>query len=145
MASWTEKLNQMTQGAISKGKEVAGVTKLNVEIGTLNQSMKGIYAEVGKYVLENGLLSEDEAIAQWAAKAADIRAEIESNTEKIKSLKNVDICPGCGAEVAKSSKFCNKCGSAIVVASTDPVDGEKEILDAEYSEAQAQETKGSEE
>ena len=59
MANWREKLNQAAQNTISKSKEVAGVAKLNVEISTLNQSMKNIYTEVGKYVLENGFLSED--------------------------------------------------------------------------------------
>lgn len=135
MASWSEKLNQMTQSAISKSKEVAGITKLNVEIGTLNQNLKNIHTEVGKYVLENGLLTEDATVAEWASKAAAIKADIEADTERIKNLKNVNTCPGCGAEVSKTSKFCPKCGAAIVVASTDPVDEEKEVIDADYSEA----------
>ena len=144
MASWREKLNQAAQNTISKSKEVAGVAKLNVEIGSLNQSMKNIYTEVGRYVLENGLLSENETVAEWASKAADIKADIEANTERIKTLKNVNTCPGCGAEVPKSSKFCDKCGTPIVVASTDPVNGDKEIIDADYSEA-PQETEKAEE
>lgn len=144
MASWREKLNQAAQNTISKSKEVAGVAKLNVEIGSLNQSMKNIYTEVGRYVLENGLLSENETVAEWASKAADIKADIEANTERIKTLKNVNTCPGCGAEVPKSSKFCDKCGTPIVVASTDPVNEDKEIIDADYSEA-PQETEKAEE
>lgn len=135
MANWREKLNQAAQNTISKSKEVAGVAKLNMEIGTLNQSIKNIYTEVGKYVLENGLLHEDDSVAQWAAKAADIKAEIENNTEKIKLLKNVNTCPGCGAEVPKTSKFCDKCGTPIVVTSTEPVKEDEEIIDADYSEA----------
>lgn len=135
MASWTEKLNQMTQSAISKSKEVAGVTKLNVEIGTLNQNLKSLYTEVGKYVLENGLLTEDASVAEWASKAAAIKADIEADTEKIKDIKNVSTCPGCGAEVSRTSKFCNKCGAAIVVASSEPVKDEEKVIDADYSEA----------
>ncbi|MCI9337384.1 MAG: zinc ribbon domain-containing protein [Lachnospiraceae bacterium] len=136
MANWREKLNQAAQNTISKSKEVAGVAKLNVEIASLNQSLKNVYTEVGKHVLENGLLAEDETVAEWASKAADIKAEIEENTEKIKLLKNVNTCPGCGAEVPRTSKFCDKCGTPIVVASTEPVKEDKEIIDAEYSEAQ---------
>ena len=64
--------------------------------------------------------------------------------KRIKTLKNVNTCPGCGAEVPKSSKFCDKCGTPIVVASTDPVNEEKEIIDADYSEA-PQETEKAEE
>ena len=135
MASWSEKLNQMTQSAISKSKEMAGVTKLNVEIGTLNQNLKNIYTEVGRYVLEKGLLKEDETVAEWASKAAGLKADIEMNTSRIRDLKNVSICPGCGAEVPRTSKFCGKCGTAIVVTSSEPVKEDKEIIDADYSEA----------
>ena len=135
MASWREKLNQAAQNTISKSKEVAEIAKLNVEIGSSNQSMKNINTEVGKYVLENGLLSEDESVAEWAAKAADIKAEIEASTERIKALKNVNTCPGCGAEVPKTSKFCDKCGTPIVVTSTEPVKEDEEIIDADFSEA----------
>lgn len=135
MASWSEKLNQMTQSAISKSKEMAGVTKLNVEIGTLNQNLKNIYTEVGRYVLEKGLLKEDETVAEWASKAAGLKADIEMNTSRIRDLKNVSICPGCGAEVPRTSKFCGKCGAAIVVTSSEPVKEDKEIIDADYSEA----------
>lgn len=56
-------------------------------------------------------------------------------TSRIRDLKNVSICPGCGAEVPRTSKFCGKCGAAIVVASSEPVNEEKEIIDADYSEA----------
>ncbi len=133
MASWSEKLNQMTQSAISKSKEVAGVAKLNVEISSLNQSVKNIYTEVGAYVLEKGLLSDDAAVAEWAAKAADLKAEIEANTEKISLLKNVTVCPDCGAEVSRDSKFCGKCGAAVVVKTAEPAEEAEDVIDASYT------------
>ena len=135
MASWSEKLNQMTQKTISKSKEVAGVAKLNLEISTLNQNIKNIQNEVGAYVLENGLLMDDASVAEWAAKVASLKADIEANTEKIHDLKNVSICPGCGAEVAKTSKFCDKCGTAIVIKVSDPVETDEVVVDTSYSDA----------
>lgn len=143
MANWSEKLNQVTQSAISKSKEVAGVAKLNVEINTLNQSLKNIYTEVGRYVVKNRLLSEDESVAEWTSKAAALNADIESYEERIKDLKNVCTCPGCGAEVPRTSKFCGKCGAAIVVKASGPVEEEK-VIDAEYSEAKPQDNGGTE-
>ena len=135
MASWSEKLNQMTQKTISKSKEVAGVAKLNLEISTLNQNIKNIQNEVGAYVLENGLLMNDASVAEWAAKAASLKADIEANTEKIHELKNVSVCPGCGAEVSRSSKFCDKCGTAIVFKVPDPVESDEVVVDTSYSDA----------
>ncbi len=134
MENWKDKLNQVTQSTISKSKEVAGVVKLNVEINSLHQNMKSIYTEVGKYVLENGLLPDDKCVAEWASKAADIEADIEANTERIKTLKNVNTCPGCGAEVPRANKFCGKCGTPIVVTSAEPVKDDEEVIDAEFSE-----------
>lgn len=142
MASWSEKLNQMTQKTISKSKEVAGVAKLNLEISTLNQNIKNIQNEVGAYVLEKGLLLEDASVSEWAAKVASLKAEIEANTEKIHDLKNVSICPGCGAEVAKTSKFCDKCGTAIVIKVSEPVDSDQVVVDANYSAAEPEEESG---
>ena len=42
MANWSEKFNKLTQTAISKGKEVTEITKLNVEVVSLNQNLKEI-------------------------------------------------------------------------------------------------------
>ena len=78
MASWSDKVAQVTQNAISKGKEVAGVTKLNVEIGALNQDIRNIQTKVGAYVLSNGLLPEDSFVAGLAEKVQAYKTEIEA-------------------------------------------------------------------
>lgn len=124
MANWREQLNQMTQNAVSKSKEMVGVTKLNLEINTLNQNIKNIQTEIGAYILENGLLQDDDSVSAWAAKVASLKAEIEADTEKIYDLKNVYVCSGCGAEISRSNKFCNRCGTAVVikVAAAEPLD-----------------------
>ena len=133
MADWSEKLNRMAQSAVSKSKEVAEVTKLNLEVSTLNQKIKEIHTQVGAYVLEKGLLSEDESIAEWAGKAADLKAEMEMNLDRINELKGVVICPGCGAAVPNTSRFCPKCGTAMVMKASEPEEDE-EIFDASYTE-----------
>ncbi len=139
MANWSEKLNQMTQDAISKSKEVAGVAKLTLEMNSLNQNIKTIQTEVGAYVLENGLLMEDASVAEWASKVAALKADIEADAEKINELKNVSICPGCGEKVSRNSKFCDKCGTAIVLKVSDPVGEDEVVVDANYTAAGEQE------
>lgn len=113
MAGWGEKFNKVTLSAISKGKEVAEITKLNMEISSLNQNLKEAQAQIGAYVMEQGLFAEDETIAQLCEKARKVQADIAADQEKLKALKNVQICPACGAEVPRTSKFCNKCGAPI--------------------------------
>ena len=102
MAGWGEKFNKVTLSAISKGKEVAGITKLNMEISSLNQALKEAQAQVGAYVMEQELFAEDETVAQLCEKARKVQADIAADQEKLKALKNVQICPACGAEVPRT-------------------------------------------
>lgn len=120
MANWGEKLNKMTQSAITKSKEMAEVTRLNMEISTLKQNLKELYANVGEYVLTNGIASEDAAIAEYVTQMITIKQNIEANEEKVKEVRNINICPNCGAEVSRTSKFCDKCGTEMVRVSLEP-------------------------
>ncbi len=115
MASWSDRFTQMTQSAISKSKEVAGVTKLNMEISSLNQEIKNIQTQVGAYVLDNEFLMENPYVADWVEKMKDLKAEIEAKNEKIMELKNVVVCTGCGREVSRSNRFCEHCGTEIII------------------------------
>lgn len=115
MASWSDRVSQMTQNAISKSKEVAGVAKLNMEISSLNQEIKNIQLQAGAYVLDNGFLLANPYIADWAEKVESLKAEIEEKNERIMELKNVVICTGCGREVSRSNRFCEHCGTEIAI------------------------------
>lgn len=139
MEKWRDRLSQAAQNVASKSKEVAGIAKLNLENSTLNQNIKNIQTEVGAYVLEKGLLMEDSSVAEWASRVASLKAELESNSERIHDLKNVSICPGCGSEVSRESKFCPKCGTALVVKVHDQAESDSVVVDASYSDAEPKE------
>lgn len=114
MATWGEKFNKVTQNAISKSKEMAEVTKLNIEVGNLVQKKKDICQEIGEYVLGENLLLEDEHISSLRSKVEELDTMINTDKEKINDIKNINICPNCGAEVSRDSRFCDKCGTEIV-------------------------------
>lgn len=114
MGNWGQKLSKMTQSAITKSKEMAEVTRLNMEINTLEQNMKDIHMKIGEYVAENELLGEDETIRKYLEEIKKAKEELEKNQEKIKEVRNINICSNCGAEVARTSKFCDMCGTEIM-------------------------------
>ena len=120
MANWSEKFNKITQTAISKSKEVTEITRLNVEKMSLNQELKEVTFKIGEYVLENNLLLEEEVIGQLMEQVNSIKANIEENQKKILELKNAQVCSSCGAEVAKTSKFCDKCGAKLMELKVEP-------------------------
>ena len=117
MANWGEKFNKVTQSAINKSKEVAEVTRLNMEISTFNQNIKDLYFKAGEYVLESGLTFENAVLKGYYEQLETIRQNIADTQEKIREAKNITICPKCGAEVPRTSRFCDKCGTELIQSS----------------------------
>ena len=120
MANWSEKFNKLTQTAISKGKEVTEITKLNVEVVSLNQNLKEITMKIGQYVLEHDLLLEEEEVAKLINQAKEVKDNVEATKEKILEAKKTQVCSSCGAEISKNSKFCNKCGAEVEKVEVQP-------------------------
>lgn len=109
--SWGDKLNQMTKSAISKSKEMAEITRLNMEISNHEQRIKELAAQIGMSVVEGELLTDNEQIAELAVQIKKLQETIEKNQSTIQEIRNINICANCGAEVSRTSKFCDKCGS----------------------------------
>ena len=120
MANWSEKFNKLTQTAISKGKEVTEITKLNVEVVSLNQNLKEITMKIGQYVLEHDLLLEEEEVAKLINQAREVKDNVEATKEKILEAKKTQVCSSCGTEISKNSKFCNKCGAEVEKVEVQP-------------------------
>ena len=108
---WGDKLNQITKSAVSKSKEVAEITRLNMEISSNEQKIKELAAQIGMIVAEQQLLPENEEIAGAADKIRSLQEAVARNKATIQEIRNINICPNCGAEVSRSSNFCDKCGS----------------------------------
>lgn len=111
MAGWGDKFSRMTQSAVSKSKELAEITKLNLNISNSEEEIKAVHRNIGAYVAEHQLLREDEYICGQLEKAEELKNLIEENKKKIQDIRNINICPVCKAEVSRSSKFCDKCGA----------------------------------
>ena len=86
MAKWGEKFSRATQAAISKSKEMAEVTRLNVEISTYTQNMKELYTQVGEYVIKEGLLPEDEEVANKRKEIETLQVSIQLDTDKVNEI-----------------------------------------------------------
>lgn len=122
---WGDKLNQMTKSAVSKSREMAEITRLNMEISNQEQKIKELAAQLGMIVVEEHLLPEHEQVAGLVAQIVKLQGTIAQNRATIQDIRNINICANCGAEVSRASKFCDKCGS--------PMD--RTVLDASVASA----------
>lgn len=108
---WGDKLNQITKSAVSKSKEMAEITRLNMENSSSEQKIKELAVQIGTLVVDQQLLMDNAQVAEWAAQIAKLREAVAKNQETIREIRNINICSNCGAEVSRTSKFCDKCGS----------------------------------
>ena len=113
MAGWKESVGRFAQNAVSKSKEMAEITRLNMEISNQEQRLRELYGQLGQYLVENpDLVPADRQDAQALLQdVAQVKAGIEASKATLLEVRNVNICPGCGAEVSRSSKFCPSCGA----------------------------------
>lgn len=115
MASWKESMSRMAQNAVMKSKEMAEITRLNVEISNTEQKVREIYVQLGEYLTQHPELLplQDETVQGFHKSLLEAQESLAAAKQALLDVKNINICPGCGAEVSRSSKFCDRCGTAI--------------------------------
>lgn len=108
-----QKLSQTSQDAVKKTKDMAEVVRLNSAISEENKKIEAAYREIGKLYYEHCAGQEEAGPMFQSAVAVVQQAEtsIREMKETIARLKGVQICPGCGSEVAIGALFCTNCGA----------------------------------
>lgn len=110
--------NDVTQ----KAKETAEVAKLKNKIMTTENSVKAVYAEIGKYVYENLREDAPAEIAEKMVKIDDAMEEVAKCKAAILKLKGVQNCEHCNKEVPADFAFCPSCGNKMPEPVVDVVD-----------------------
>lgn len=91
-------------------KNTANTAKLSVDIRTREDDLEKAFAELGKkYYNEH---KNDEDTSEFDA-INSIYKEIDHLKNELAEKKGMQICPKCGAFVARDAKFCNECGEKL--------------------------------
>lgn len=112
----------------NKTKEVAGSTKLSLQISQEEAKLKKAYAALGEAFYNE---HKDDMPEKYAVYAADIKEcadRLESLTKDKQILKNQKHCTSCGAWMPNEDRFCGKCGAEneILVKEPEPEAEEEE-------------------
>ena len=111
----SKKIGDVAQNAAKVSGELVEITKINVNIKAEEDNINKIYNEIGRYYFgqfEAGV-QLDEFIMDHCHKIKGYELHINDLKEKIKEIKNIEICEVCGSETARTNTFCGKCGSKI--------------------------------
>ncbi len=95
---------------VEKTKEISTVTNLNMQIDKDNKAIEKVYTEIGKLFFEQFKDVVVEKCPEQAARIDELMANVAKNLEAVRDAKGITICPQCGAELPRGTKFCSKCG-----------------------------------
>lgn len=111
------KVSATGQAAAEKAKNITEIGRLNGVISDHEKRISRLYFEIGQSYYER---HRDDPAAEDLERITavnDALEKIDVCREQIKTLKGVEKCPTCGADVARGSQFCNNCGTKMPPAS----------------------------
>ena len=151
MSLWdniTQKAAAVTDKAVHQAKNFTEQVKLRNQISETQSTITDCYTQIGKQYAAAHPEDFDEAYAPMMAAIAGANRQIASLQEQLRDLKEVALCPKCGAEVGREAAFCSACGAempkptpveAEVVTDDAPAE-EAPVAEAPTEEAPAEET-----
>ncbi|HPD00334.1 MAG TPA: zinc ribbon domain-containing protein [Acetivibrio sp.] len=109
----TKKVASTAKVAVKKSGVLVEITKLNLNIGTEKDKISKIYTQIGKAVCDSFEKGEDvpSNYTVLCEKVLNIKENIEKMKRQILQLKNIKICPSCGAELEVDVAYCSRCGA----------------------------------
>lgn len=105
------------QAAAEKARNFAEVNRLNGVISDHEKRISRLYFELGQSYYERHKGDPEAEELERIAAITDTNEKIAVCREQIKTLKGVEKCPNCGADVQNGSQFCNNCGTRMPPAS----------------------------
>ena len=136
MSLWdniTQKAAAVTDKAVHQAKNFTEQVKLRNQISEAQSTITDCYTQIGKQYAAAHSEDFDEAYAPMMAAIAGANRQIASLQEQLRDLKEVSLCPKCGAEVSKDVSYCGACGAEMPKPA--PVEAEVVTDDAPAEEA----------
>jgi len=109
----SKKASETMQGAKDKTNKISTEMKLKSKLSEKKDRINSLYSQIGQEVYvnyTNGSELISESISDKCKEIKELNEEMKSINAEILALKNIRVCPHCGAQVEANSEFCPKCG-----------------------------------
>lgn len=109
-----KKASETYKNTAEKTNKLTKEIKLKSAINDCKDKIDEIYKEIGKKVYEKHIREENidikSELLEECSKIDAYATEINDMQKEMLSLKNIKVCPACGAQIKDESKFCPSCG-----------------------------------
>jgi rubrerythrin len=98
---------------VKKSEDLLSISRLNIEISSIEDSIEKLYIEIGEYVYKKyckGKFSEHE-LEDYFKSLNKYNKEITKFKKEIAKIKSRRDCSTCGHEISSTSKYCPICGT----------------------------------
>lgn len=101
--------------ARKKATELAGTTKVNLQIFDLNTECDVLFKEMGRmvYAVHRGEDVSNEEMDQKLAAVDAKQEKIATLRQSLAGMKSIVVCPHCGKACGREDAFCPGCGGAL--------------------------------
>ena len=106
-----EKISSTSKDVAKKTREIADITRINMQINGEEDNIKDLYNQIGKKYYEIHPNSNEAEFETLCNSVTQSLSKINTYKEQIQSIKGVKKCSNCGAEIEDTSIFCGVCGS----------------------------------
>ena len=98
-----------------RATELAGATRINLQIFDLNAECEALYKEIGKlvYELHRGNAVSNEDMDEKLAAVDGKQQKIAALREELTGMRSVVVCSHCGKACSREDSYCAACGSAL--------------------------------
>jgi hypothetical protein len=108
-----KKLAKSGQDTVKKAKEFAEVTRINAQISEEQKALNGFFMQIGEKFFAAVADAPPEEYAPLCERIVAGRRRIAELQLEVQKVKNVRLCPKCGAECAANLQFCGACGEPL--------------------------------
>jgi chromosome segregation ATPase len=112
-SNYAKTLSKTADIAIKKSEELLNISKINIEISSIQSSIEHLYTEIGERIYkryEKGKFSDHE-LEEYFKGINKYKKELKELKKQIYQIKDKKACKNCGAEVNSQTKYCPACGS----------------------------------
>lgn len=113
-----EKMKQGFQTVSDGSQKLLDKVEVKKQISTIEKEINGIYVSIGKKYIENMKGDIPEDMAGYVNTLNEKTDELEKLKNQLDELNDKNVCPACGAPNQKGQKFCDKCGTRLVIEET---------------------------
>ena len=108
-----KKIKDFGQNVWKKAQNTVDGVSLQNDVNTKTREVSRLYEEIGRAFCQQRPEEADAAFPELYQQIHTLQDDIERLLDKLRRLKGMKVCPGCGATVQVEAPFCSQCGTRV--------------------------------